>query len=253
MVREQEVVRVDERGIKKGFSLKKLVVLTFILLILSLLVYAFYDKIPNITGNVINFGRSDENETNNSQIFDIRAELNELNRYLEINQKIGKISIELGKSDASIYFGKDGALNLSGLDKTNIEIEGFNGIIVFDKDKIYNLNGNVFKLSVNEISTSSPNSEMKISISNELNYNSLELDSVSIKKYDSVGEVGKVIINDDKVSFNLNQENFSIQKFSGKLESGLVGRFGIKKQGLILDGVAEGVNVGGKFKIDVSL
>lgn len=252
MVKEQGVVRIDEP--RRKSSWKRMLVLIFIFLSLSLLTYAFYDKLPNLTGYVIGGGASKGNETNvTDTIFNIRAELNELSSYLELDQKIGKISIELQKSDASIFFGREGALNLSGMGSVKLEIEGFDGTIVFDKNKIYNLNGNIFKLSVNEISTSSPNSEMKVSISNELNYKSLSLDSVNIKKYSSIGEKGKVMIGEDKVNLNLNDESFSLQGFIGKVESGLVGKFGVKKQGLILDGTAKGVNVGGKFKIDVSL
>ena len=93
---------------------------------------------------------------------------------------------------------------------------------------------------------------MKVSISNELNYESIELDSVNIKKYESNSEKGHVVIDDGRVSLNLNEESFLLSEFFGKVESGLVGNFGIKKQGLILDGKASGINVGGKFKIDVN-
>ena len=249
MVKEQEVIKIDEEWKGRRFSGKAFVILLFILIAISLLGYAFYDQFPEITGRVIGIV-GDKNETE-VKTFQIRTELSELDSYLEINnQDIEKIFIELGKSDASLFFGSDGALNLSNLERTKIEIEGFRGVIVFDKDRIYNLNGNVFRLTLNDIPASSQNSEMKIAINKELNYESLELDSIYIKKYESISDKGRVIIDKDRLNLNLNDESFSLQEFFGKLESGTVGNFGIMKQGLILDGTARGINVGGKFKID---
>lgn len=254
MVKEQEVVKVEDDWNKRRFSGKAFLILFFFLLCASLLVYAFYDEIPSITGKVIgSIGGENSNESNSQPSFDIRAEIGELNSYLQIEQNVEKIVIELEKSDASILFGNEGSLNLSNLDRSRVEIEGFRGVIVFDKDKIYSLNGNVFKMTLNEIPTSSLKSEMKISINKELNYQSLELDSVYLKKYESTLDNGKVSIDDGKVSLTLDEEDFYLQEFFGKLESGLVGNFGIKKKGLILDGEARGVDVGGKFDINLNI
>lgn len=234
-------IRISPGKPKKTIKKKVYLIGTFLFILSLLFFFAFEGN--SITGNVIKNGETLSKENS----FQIRAQLDSLNKELSINQEISEIILEIENSEERLLFGEN-SFNLSAQKRLKITIEGFKGKISFDKEKITNLNGRAKKLIINDLPLSSNSANSKIIIEGELKYKLLTIKEISLKNYNEI-KSGTVEIDGDKLKMELTNESISIENFYGDLSNGLkTTLFGIKRPHLTLRGFAKDIEVNRKFK-----
>jgi len=238
---EQGVTVVPEVP-RKWLPGKRWVFAIFFIIVALLLFFGFYEN--PITGNIIGNKLPNINET-----FNIRANINEIGSLMEINGKIGEISIEAVGEENKLIVEKRSSIDLPKTGVTNINIQNFSGDISFDKDEITKLKGNALTLSINGIPTSSTNGTIGITINQGLTYRSIELKEFFLKKYESQSS-GKINFNGEKLILKLDNESLKIENFLGDLKTGVLTNAGIQKTGLIFEGIAGDVSIEGDFQFN---
>ncbi len=237
-------IRITPGKPKKTIK-KKLILTALFFFILSLLFFFAYES-GSITGGTIGTKKTISNEGS----FQLKAQLDDLNNQLSLNQEIKEIILEVENSNNILYFGKS-AFNLSAQERARITISNFDGRIALNKDKVTNLKGKAGKISVNGLPLSSTSKSFDVSIGGELDYNLITLKEISLKKYEAI-KTGEVNIDNNKLNIELHNESILIERFSGELSNGLItSLFGVKKPSLILKGNARNIEVEGKFKTSV--
>ncbi len=234
-------IRISPGKPKKTIKKKVYLISTF-LFILSLLFFFAFEG-GSITGNAI--GNSESLSGENS--FQIKAQLDDLNKELSLNQEISEIVLEIEDSQEKLLFGEN-SFNLSTQKRSEIIITGFRGKISFNGEKITNLNGKATKIIINGLPSSSTSANSKILIEGELKYKLITLKEISLREYNEM-KSGTIEIDGDKLKMELTNESIIIEKFYGDLTNGLTTNiFGIKRPHLTLRGFAKDVEVNRKFK-----
>tara|TARA_Y100000310_G_scaffold326306_1_gene391046 strand:+ start:718 stop:1449 length:732 start_codon:yes stop_codon:yes gene_type:complete len=234
-------IRISPGKPKKKIKKKVYLIGTF-LFILSLLFFFAFEG-GSITGNAIRNGEILSGENS----FQIKAQLDGLNRELSLNQEISEIVLEIENSQEKLFFGEN-SFNLSTQKRTEVKIQGFKGKVSFDGEKLANLKGKATKLIINDLPLSSISKDSNIFIEGELKYKLITLKEISLKEYNEL-KSGTVEIDGDKLKMELTNESIVIEKFYGDLTNGLTTNiFGIRRPHLTLRGFAKDVEVNRKFR-----
>lgn len=242
-MREQavNVVPMDPHGFRI-FS-KKWAFFLFIIIIGSLIFFAFFDY--PITGNLVR-----KDVTNSTGKFKLTANLDELSSQIRVKEKIGEVSIYIVGSNSKLYVGREGLVNLSELSTATIVLQDFEGNLVFDGRKITSLDGDVSKITVNDLPTSSSGGKIKVKIDQEISYTSIKLKEFYMGKQEFQSS-GNIEVDEGKINFNLDNETLLIEGFFGSLESGIISNQGISRNGISLTGSIENAEVVGSFNLNL--
>ena len=213
----------------------KIIVFMIFLFILLLIIFtAFYD-LP-LVGNVISEGF----DRNNSIHFDAKFTSAPL---ISARGDFKFMKIE-GLSDCFFYVG-DQKFPLEEISHNYISLTDFEGEIVFDERNITKLKGKVSRVAVNGISLMpSGKKSIKVSIEEPVNYKLLDItDTVFLDKLEDEFS-GRIILDDNKDIFNLDEEFTLIEKFQGDIS--------VDNGDLSLKGEIRALNIKGNHIISVS-
>jgi hypothetical protein len=232
-------------GHPRGFRIlsKKWTFVFFLIIVGSLIFFAFADN--PVTGNLIK-----KTPTNESGNFKITATLGELSNQINIKQRVGEISIDIVGSNSKLYVGREGLVDLTELETATIVLQDFDGTLVFDGRKITSLKGDVSKITVNDLPTSSSGSNIGLKIDQEISYSSIELKDFYLKSHEFHSS-GNVKVNDGKISLELDNETFLVEGFFGSLKSGIIQDYGITRNGVSFSGSVENAEVVGSFNLNL--
>jgi len=200
-------------GIKKQKHHFGLIITIVFLGILGLLIYtSFYNPElgKTITGNVIKSSSKNLNLENSAEF---QAELT-IPEQLTINSQINKISIKTSQP-TSLFFG-DKKIELGK--KSSIIIDDFQGKININSNTLNNFNGKATKIFINGLPiTQTSGSETKIEFQENLEYEYVKLDQLYIDSLSYITS-GKLKINQNKITINIDEEKIEINDFLGDLE-----------------------------------
>lgn len=200
---------------RKKISWAGVLFFLFVLVLVFLVYTSFYNPnfVQSFTGNVIK-----------EEVFlgvPIQADL-DFPESIKINSNIDKINLKI--IGGFFVDGKKYDLSMSSL-----IIDNFQGNINFD-GKMLILDGRASKIFVEGIPIIG---NLKINLNNKYEYVKLDNVYISSLSYDATGIVR---LQDEKVTVNLEEDKFSINKFKGNLEKG--------NSYFRLDGMAEEISAG---------
>jgi hypothetical protein len=216
---------------KKKYIFYSVLVFVFIF---GLLIYTAFFSNFSFTGSVI---KGDLTQNNSLNFY---ANLNTPS--LELDGEFDEIVLS-GQSSGFLYAG-DQKFDLNEIQDSYIVLEGFDGDIVFDGDKISTLKGKIETILVNGVYVSSQDGKaMKVEQKDDFFYDSLEISKgVSIKELSYVA-TGDVALENGKNSFNLQGDAIVMNNYRGSLK--------INKGKTVFSGRLTEFMIDGKSKISV--
>jgi hypothetical protein len=177
----------------------------------------------SITGNII---KNSNPENNLETSANLNANLN-LPTELTIATGINKISLKTN-NPANLIFG-DQKIELS--EKTSIVIDEFQGSLRINEKELSEFEGKAKRVFINGLPISQKsNSNSKISFEEIVVFDYLKLEDFFLRSL-AYKASGTIKINQDKIAINLNNDNFKINNFQGKLE--------LTKKNLRLNGIVD--------------
>lgn len=190
---------------------------------------------PSLTGDIVR-------NTFSNESIPINAKLSVPN--LDLKAESNKIELE-GSSDSFLQVGNQ-KFYLGDSKNSYLVLEGFNGKISLNPDKIFILNGKVRKVLVNGIPVL-PNSgeSMKLNLNGGFNIKSLEISNgVSISEliYSTSGEIR---LNNGGYVITVDNEEVSIRSYNGDLS--------IENNNIWINGEIKGLRVLGNSELSVSV
>jgi hypothetical protein len=242
-MREQSVNMVPNAPHGSRLLSKKWIFIFFLIVAGSLIFFAFADN--PVTGNLIK-----KAPTNESGNFKITANLGELSNQISIRQKVGEISIDIVGSNSKLYVGRESLVDLTELETATIVLKDFDGTLVFDGRKITALKGDVSKITVNDLPTSSSGNNIGLKIDQEISYSSIELTDFYLKSHEFQSS-GNVKVNEGKINLELDNETFLVEGFFGSLKSGIIQDYGITRNGVSFSGSVENAEIVGSFNLNL--
>lgn len=196
-------MEIENHPKEKKHHLWIIMIMIFASILFFLIYTSFYN--PNltnrITGNVI--------RGSTTNLIEIDATLSSP-EILSVKGDIEKIDLRSQKGN--LVVGKESF----DLNKASIVIDNFSGEISFNKNDITKLNGKASKVFIEGIPITS-SSAIKIYFEEESEYSYLKLNNFYLNSL-SYKTSGIVKLNNEKVTINLEDEIFKIEKFQGDLE-----------------------------------
>ena len=200
-------------GIKKQKHHLVLTVIIIFVGILGLLIYtSFYNPEfkQTITGNIIKNTEKDPNIENSAEFEAILS----IPEQFKINSQVNKISLKISQPTI-LYFG-DKKIELDK--KSSIIIDDFQGKIEINSNTLNNFNGKATKIFVNGLPiTQTSGSVTKIEFQEELGYDYIKLNEFYIDSLSYITS-GKLKINKNKITINLDEERIAINDFFGDMK-----------------------------------
>lgn len=240
MEHKYSIVEHYKKG-KIGKSKKKLIVFAiFLVLAFFLIFFAFFES-GNLTGNVVNIGGK---ESNTANLVKITADLTLPFDDLNIKGDIDQIELKADRIDNFFYAGGE-KFDLTNSEKMNLIITNYDGKISFDANNILKLKGKATEVLINGV-LMRPESgiNMKVKFKKDIQYNSLKLNGVFIDLLYYTTTSGTIKLNEEKMVFNIDNEEVKIEKFQGDLE--------IRGNQFKLNGHVKKINVIGEPDISIT-
>jgi hypothetical protein len=208
---------------------KSLIFLFFLLTIVAILFFAFYENlgIPSFTGNSV---KIPSEETS----FTVSFETNVPELKMELDEANFSINIFF-----NLDFILDGKVISLSKPLNSLSLEGFSGSLELDNKTIKTLSGKVSKITLEGVPIiSEKGSKMKINLNSESKYSSIEFQSDTYLKELKFVSDGTITLKED--TLNLNNDSIFLK--------GLFGKFLIKEERLFFDGMITKLDISGEEK-----
>lgn len=230
---EDKIQPIRKEDHTKIHRWKKLAIISSFLIIVGILVYTAFIGDFSFTGELIEMPEPDLEDA-----IKINAKLN-FPETFSLKGKSSSVKLKV-LNNSGLSFG-DSLFNLSSGD--SIYLNGYEGEISFNENKILILEGNSRTAVINDVSVSPKNGKPVPVSLGEVSYILLNVSNIYIKEinYDATGLIR---VGDGKDVVRPRNENVLINKFKGNV--------GVSRGELVLDGKTENIKVKGHSEISVS-